>query len=57
MILFAVINRVVSVVDAVVGAGDKPGTLETEVMGMNLGVEVSPIWNNPGARATISRSF
>ena len=58
MILFAIVNRVVSIVDAVVGAGgDKPGTLNTDVMGMNFGVEVSPDWQNPGASAAFSRSF
>ncbi len=57
MILFAVVNRVISVVDAVLGAGNKPGALETEVLGMKLGVEVLPSWHNPGAQCVVSRSF
>ncbi len=57
MILFAVVNRVISVVDAVIGAGNKPGAVETEVLGMTLGVEVLPSWQNPGAQCVVSRSF
>ncbi len=57
MILFAVINRAISVVDAVIGAGGKPGTLQTEVLGMNLGIEMLPSWRDPGAQCVVSRSF
>ena len=57
MILFAIVNRVVSVVDAVVGADNKPGTLQGEVMGMNLELEMLPSWQDPGARWAVSRSF
>ena len=57
MILFAVINRTVSVVDAVIGAGAKPGTLETEVLGMNMELGIVPSWRDPGARCAFSRSF
>ncbi len=57
MILFAVVNRAVSVVDAVIGAGDEPGTLQTEVLGMNLKLGVDPSWRDPGARCVVSRSF
>jgi len=57
MILFAVINRAVSVVDAVIGAGNNPGSVETEVLGVNLKVEMLPSWNNPGAQCVVSRSF
>lgn len=57
MILFAVINRGISVVDAVLGAGSKPGALETEVMGVKMGVEMLPSWRDPGARCVVSRSF
>jgi hypothetical protein len=57
MILFAVVNRAVSVVDAVIGAGDRPGALETEVMGMDVGLEMLPSWRDPGARWVVSRSF
>lgn len=57
MILFAVVNRAISVVDAVIGAGDKPGALQTEVLGMNLEVEMLPSWRNPGAQCVVSRRF
>ncbi len=57
MILFAVVNRAISVVDAVIGAGSKPGVLEAEVLGMNLEVEMLPSWSNPGAQCVVSRSF
>jgi hypothetical protein len=57
MILFAVVNRAVSVVDAVIGAGKRPGALETEVMGMDVGLEMIPSWRDPGARWVVSRSF
>lgn len=57
MILFAVVNRAISVVDAVLGAGNKPGALETEVLGMNLEVEMLPSWSNPGAQCVVSRRF
>jgi hypothetical protein len=57
MILFAVVNRVVSVVDAVLNAGKDESVLETEVLGMNLGFEVLPSWKDPGARWVVSRSF
>lgn len=60
MILFAVLNRAVSVVDAVIGAGGAEGSdgvLETEVMGLNLEMEVLPSFGDPGARWVVSRSF
>ncbi|MFT5314625.1 MAG: hypothetical protein ACI9UK_000446, partial [Candidatus Krumholzibacteriia bacterium] len=57
MILFAVVNRVVSVVDAVIGAGKDDGLLETKVLGMNLEMEMLPSFTNPGARCVVSRSF
>jgi hypothetical protein len=58
MILFAVVNRAISVVDAVIGAGgNKPGTMQTEVLGMNLEVEMLPSWRNPGAQCVVSRRF
>jgi len=57
MILFAVVNRAVSVVDAVIGVGDKPGVLEAEVLGMNIEMGVTPSWRDPGARCVVSRSF
>ena len=57
MILFAVVNRVVSAVDAVIGAGEKPGTLEARVMGLDMELGVQPSWRDPGARWTFARSF
>lgn len=57
MILFAVVNRAVSVVDAVLGAGQPDGTLEAEVLGLNLGVEMLPSLRNPGAQCVVSRRF
>ncbi len=57
MLLFAVVNRAVSVVDAVLGVGGADGALETEVMGMNLELEMQPSWRDPGAQCVISRRF
>ena len=57
MILFAVVNRAVSVVDAVLNAGKHDGLLETEVMGLNMELEMLPSFENPGARWVVSRSF
>lgn len=57
MILFAVINRAVSVVDAVIGAGGEEGILETEILGLNLEMQMLPSFADPGARCVVSRSF
>jgi len=57
MILFAVVNRAVSVVDAVLNAGKPDGLLETEVLGMNVELEMLPSFRDPGARWVVSRSF
>ncbi len=57
MILFAVLNRTVSVVDAVIGAGKKPGVLEAEVLGMNMELQMLPSFQDPGALCVVSRSF
>jgi len=57
MILFAVVNRAVSVVDAVLNAGKDDGMLETEVLGMNVELEMLPSFKDPGARWVVSRSF
>jgi TM2 domain-containing membrane protein YozV len=57
MILFMIVNRVVSVVDAVVGAGKTPGKLEAEALGMDFELQMVPSWQDPGARCVISRSF
>ena len=57
MILFAVVNRAVSVVDAVLNAGGGDTMLATEVLGMNMELELSPSFHDPGARWVVSRSF
>ncbi len=57
MILFAVLNRTVSMVDAVIGVGKKDGVLEAEVLGLNLEMEMLPSFRDPGGRFVISRSF
>ncbi len=57
MILFAVVNRAVSVVDAVMGAGKDDPLLGADVLGMNIQVEVAPAWRSPAARCVISRGF
>lgn len=57
MILFAVVNRAVSVVDAVLNAGKDDGVLETEVLGMNMELEMLPSFRDPGARWVVSRRF
>ena len=57
MIMFAVVNRAVSVVDAVLNAGKDDGVLETEVLGMNMELEMLPSFKDPGARWVVSRSF
>ncbi len=57
MILFSVVNRTVSVVDAVLNAGHKDGLLETEVLGMNVELEMMPSFSDPGARWVVSGSF
>ena len=57
MILFAVVNRAVSVVDAVLGAGrDEPG-LQARLLGLDLQVEVDPSFLHPGARCALARRF
>jgi hypothetical protein len=45
------------VVDAVLNAGKNDGLLETEVMGLNLELEMLPSFTDPGARWVVSRSF
>jgi hypothetical protein len=57
MLLFAVVNRAVAVVDAVLGVGAADGKLETEVMGLNLQMEMLPSWQDPGAQCVVSRRF
>lgn len=57
-ILFAVVNRAISVVDAVLGVGDddQPG-VATGILGMNLAVDVNPAGSDPGGRCLLTRSF
>ncbi len=57
VILFAVLNRAVSVVDAVVGAGGHDGLLTTTVLGMDVEVQMSPSLLDPGAACFVSRRF
>jgi hypothetical protein len=60
VILFAVINRAVSVYDAVRNAGPRAPaepTIGTEVLGWNVGLDVDASWRDPGSRAVVSRSF
>jgi len=59
-ILFAVINRAVSVYDAVRNAGPRAPaepTIGTEVLGWNVGLDFDASWRDPGSRAVVSRSF
>lgn len=56
-ILFAVLNRAVSVFDAVKSAGGDDPLLGTEVLGMNVRMEVNPLWSKPAARCVVSRGF
>jgi hypothetical protein len=60
MILFAILNRAVSVFDAVKNGGapaDDGSALGTSVLGADVAVEVSPSWKRPAARAVASWSF
>ena len=53
MILFSVVNRAFSVVDAVMGAGkEKP-----ELLGLDVEFDMVPSWRNPTARCVLSRGF
>jgi hypothetical protein len=55
MILFAILNRAVSVYDAVRHNVDK--TLSPEVMGFKVDLDVSPSLSRPRARCAFKRSF
>ena len=57
MILFAVLNRAVSVFDAVVGAGRHDGQAQARVLGMDVELEVNPAASDPYARCVVSRGF
>ena len=55
MILFAILNRAVSVYDAVRHSVDK--TLSPEVMGFKVDLDVSPSLSRPRAKCAFKRSF
>ena len=57
MILFAVLNRAVSVYDAVRGAGRSADEAHARVLGLDVELQVIPAWSDPGARCVVSRSF
>lgn len=57
MILFAVVNRAVAVVDAVLGAGRNEPGLQARVLGLDLEVAVDPSLLHPGARCALARRF
>lgn len=61
MILFAVLNRAVSVFDAVMGAGKHDGAdgnvAQARVLGLDVGLQLSPALADPGARCVVSRGF
>lgn len=57
MILFAVVNRAVSVFDAVTGAGRDGDLAHARVMGLDVALQLQPALANPGARCVVSRGF
>ena len=57
MYVFALVNRVVSMVDAVMGVDRVDGSLEARVMGLDMQLAVDPDLADPGARWTFCRSF
>lgn len=57
MILFAVLNRAVSVFDAVVGAGRHDGNAQARVLGLDVELQVDPVAPDPYARCVVSRGF
>lgn len=58
MYVFALVNRVVSMVDAVMGVDRvADGALGTRVLGLDMQLAVDPDLTEPGARWTFSRSF
>ncbi len=57
MILFAVLNRAVSVFDAVLGAGHNGDVAQARVLGMDVELQLQPALRDPGARCVVSRSF
>ena len=57
MILFAVLNRAVSVFDAVVGAGHLGDAAHASVLGLDVELQLQPALTDPVARCVVSRSF
>ena len=57
MILFAVLNRAVSVFDAVTGVGKSDGNAQARVLGMDIDLQVNPVAADPYARCVVSRGF
>jgi hypothetical protein len=57
MILFAVVNRAISVFDAVVGAGRVGDATHARVLGMDIELQLDPAATDPGARCVVSRGF
>lgn len=57
MILFAVLNRAVSVFDAVLGAGTVADAAQARVFGLDVELQLKPALTDPGARCVVSRSF
>lgn len=57
MILFAVLNRAVSVFDAVTGVRDDGELAGVRVLGLDVALEIEPALRDPGARCVVSRGF
>ena len=57
MYVFALVNRVVSMVDAVLGVDKMDGNLESSILGLDIKLAVVPELDDPGARWTVSRRF
>lgn len=57
MILFAVLNRAVSVFDAVMGAGRDGNVAQARVLGLDVELQMQPALSDPGARCVVSRGF
>jgi hypothetical protein len=57
MILFAVLNRAVSVFDAVMGAGRFADATHARVLGLDVDVRMQMALSDPGARCVVSRRF
>ncbi|MBM4131226.1 hypothetical protein FJ250_09390 [bacterium] len=57
MILFAVLNRAVSVFDAVTGVRGDGELARARVLGLDVALELAPALVDPGARCVVSRGF